>query len=103
MFGLDDQSIPHWQALGSGRKERKSLYKRLKKLGKKRSRAHSSDSDSSESSEDELDGEPVEKQNLSQTQLQWYAYVQHTGTEEQMKALKKPDKAVRAAAPSGAN
>ena len=80
MFELDDQSIPQWQALGSGKKERKSLYKRLKKLGKKRSRTHSSDSDSSESSEDELDGEAVEKKNLSQTQLQWYAYVQHTGT-----------------------
>ena len=98
MFGLDDQSIPHWQALGSGKKERKSLQKMLKKLGKKRSRAHSSDSDSSESSEDELDGEAVGQQNLSQTQLQWYAYVQHTGTEEQMKALKKPEKAFRAEA-----
>ena len=80
MFGLDDQSIPHWQALGSGKKKHKYLQKLLKKFGKKRSRAHSSDSDSSESSEDELDGEAVEKKNLSQTQLQWYAYVQHTGT-----------------------
>ena len=61
MFGLDDQSIPHWQALGSGKKKHKYLQKLLKKFGKKRSRAHSSDSDSSESSEDELDGEAVEK------------------------------------------
>ena len=70
MFGLDDQSIPQWQALSSGKKERKSLYKRLKKLGKKRFRTHSLGSDSSESSEDEADDEAMEKQNLSQTQLQ---------------------------------
>ena len=71
----DDQSIPQWQALSSGKKERRSLQKMLKKLGKKRFRTHSSGSDSSESSEDEADDEAMEKQNLSQTQLQWYAYV----------------------------